>query len=69
MWSDAFLRCFIKQKENSVWIIMVTVCLPENKKSSGLYTYDLVMGKSSEDHTEVIEFYLEQILELKKGCV
>ena len=69
MWSDAFLRCFIKQKEKSVWIITVTICPPENKKSSGLYTYVLAMENSSEDHTEVIDFYPAQIMELKKGFV
>ena len=31
-WSDAFLRCFIKQKDNSVWILTVTICPPENEK-------------------------------------
>ena len=69
MWSDTFLWCFIKQKENSLWIITVTVCPLENKKSRGLYTYVLAMDKSSEDHTGIIDFYPEQIMELNKGSV
>ena len=69
MWSDTFVQCFVKQKEDSVCIITVTVCPPENKKSPVLYTHDLAMGKSSEDHTKVINFYLAQIMELKKGFV
>ena len=32
-WSDSFLRCFIKQKENSVWILTATWCPNENKES------------------------------------
>ena len=28
-WSDSFLRCFITQKENSVWIHTVTVKVKE----------------------------------------
>ena len=30
-WSDGFLNCFIKQKDNSVWIFTVTVCPLEEK--------------------------------------
>ena len=67
MWSDAFLRCFIKQKENSVWIITVTVCPPPNKMSSGLYTHVLAMGKSGSDHMEVINYYLEEMKLLQAG--
>ena len=67
MWSDGFLRCFVKQKENSVWIITVTVCPPGNKMSSGMYTYVLAMGVSSDDHTAVIDHYLEEIEMLKQG--
>ena len=66
-WSDSFLRCFIKQKENSVWILTVTVCPPENKKSSGNYTIILAIGKSGEDHTEVVERFMQEADELMKG--
>ena len=34
-WSDSFLRCFVKQKDNSVWILTVTICPPLNKLNSG----------------------------------
>ena len=67
MWSDAFLRCFIKQKENSVWIITITVCPPGNKKSSGMYTHVLAMGKSGSDHMAVIDYYLEEMKQLRAG--
>ena len=67
LWSDSFLRCFIKQKDNSVWILTVTLCPPEREKSTGSHTYVLAMGKSSEDHTPVIEHYLEQVQEVALG--
>jgi len=66
-WSDSFLRCFIKQKDNSIWILTVTVCPPEHMKSSSTYTYILAMGKSSEDHTPVVEHYMKEVSELMKG--
>jgi len=66
-WSDSFLRCFIKQRENSVWILTVTICPPENVKSSGVQTHVLAMGKSGEDHTPIIEHYLKEAQKLMKG--
>ena len=66
-WSDSFLRCFIKQKENSVWMLTVTVCPPEGKKRSKLYTYILAIGNSSDDHREVIDYYMSQLNDVMKG--
>ena len=66
-WSDSFLRCFIKQKDNSVWILTVTVCPPEGMESSHLYTYILAMGKSGEDHTPVTEHFMKEANELMEG--
>ena len=67
LWSDSFLRCFIKQKENSVWILTATICPPESEKSNGTNTFVLAMGKSGEDHTKVIENYIEECQRLMKG--
>ncbi len=66
-WSDSFLRCFVKQKDNSVWILTVTICPPLSKINSGRYTHVLAMGKSSEDHTSVIEYYYREVKKLMKG--
>jgi len=66
-WSDSFLRCFIKQKDNSVWILTVTICPPDGMESSHLYTYVLAMGKSSEDHTPVTEHFMREASELMTG--
>ena len=66
-WSDSFLRCFIKQKENSVWILTVTICPPEDKKSCKQYTHVLAIGRSNANHTTVAEHYMQQASELMKG--
>ena len=66
-WSDGFLRCFIKQKDNSIWLLTVTVCPPENMKSSHLYTHVLAMGRHDADHTPVIEHYMKEAGRLVKG--
>ena len=66
-WSDSFLRCFVKQRDNSVWIFTVTICPPHEEKSSGKYTFVLAMGRSSEDHTEVIDHFHNEVRGLMKG--
>lgn len=66
-WSDGFLHCFIKQKDNSIWLLMVTVCPPENMKSSNLYIHVLTMGRHDADHTPVIEHYMKDAARLIKG--
>jgi len=67
LWSDAFLRCFIKQKDNSIWILTATVCPPESKKLSDMYTYVLAIGRSGQDHTPVINHFIKQLNDLKIG--
>ena len=66
-WSDGFLNCFTKQRENSLWIITATVCPPSDSQSSNLYTYVLAMAKHDADHTRVIEHYMREVSVLKKG--
>ncbi len=66
-WSDSFLRCFVKQKDNSVWIMTATICPPLEEMNSGKYTHVLAMGKSTEDHTPVIEYYHREVKKLMKG--
>ena len=67
LWSDSFLRCFVKQKENSVWVLTATVCPFENDKSTGANTYVLAIGKSGDDHTEIINMYVKECAELMTG--
>ena len=57
-WSDSFLHCLVKQKDNSVWILTVTISPPWADINKGTYTHVLTMGKSSKDHTPVIDYYM-----------
>jgi hypothetical protein len=66
-WSDSFLNCFIKQKDNSVWLFTVTLSPPYGDRNSGDYTIVLAMGRSTEDHTKVIEYYYKRASELMEG--
>ena len=68
-WSDAFLRCFVKQKDNSVWVLTVTVCPHESDKANGANTFILAIGKSGKevDHSPVVTHYVEECQRLMKG--
>ena len=44
-WSDSFLRCFVKQKDNSVWILTVTISPPWADINKGTYTHILKIRK------------------------
>ena len=66
-WSDSFLRCYSKQKDNSVWLFAVTVCPPHSDISTGSYTRILAMGKSGNDHTDVINYFHNEIKDMMKG--
>ena len=66
-WSDSFLKSFIKQKDNSVWLFCVTISPPPGDISKGTFTQVLAMGKSGQDHTEVINHFYKQLDELEEG--
>ena len=67
LWSDGFIRSFIKQKDNNVWILTVTFPDPDGCATSKFHTYCLAVGKSSNDHEPVIDHYLQEIETLAKG--
>jgi hypothetical protein len=67
LWSDSFLKSFIKQKNNSVWLLTATISPPLEKRSTGKYTFVIAIGKSSNDHTAVINHFLKEIIDLEKG--
>ena len=67
LWSDEFLRTFVKQKNNNVWILTVTFPDPEGSATSKFHTYCLAIGKSSQDHQPVIDHYLKEIETLASG--
>ena len=66
-WSDSFLKSFVKQKDNSVWLFCVTISPPMNDISKGTYTQVLAIGKSGQDHTDVVNHYFRELEELEKG--
>ena len=65
-WSDSFLKCFIKQKENSVWLFTVTICPKLEDIGTGRYTQVLAIGKSGQDHSGIISHYHREIQKLMK---
>jgi hypothetical protein len=67
IWSDSFLNSFIKQKDNSMWLLTATVCRPYDQTNSDKYKFVLAMGKSSLDYSEVINYYLSEIEGMKEG--
>ena len=67
LWSDGFIRSFIKQKDNNVWILTVTFPDPDGCATSKFHTCCLAVGKSSNDHKPVIDHYLQEIETLAKG--
>jgi hypothetical protein len=67
-WSDSFLKSFIKQKDNSVWLYCVTISPPKEDISKGIYTQVLSIGKSGQDHhSAVVDHFHNEIKELEKG--
>ena len=67
LWTDSFLNCFTKQKDNSVWLLTATISPPMSEISKGEYTIVLAIGKSGQDHTAVIEHFHEEFKELSNG--
>ena len=67
LWSDGFIRSFVKQKDNNVWIMTVTLPDPNGSATSKYHTYCLSIGKSSNDHQPVVDHYLKEIEMLTNG--
>lgn len=66
LWSDGFCRTFVKQKDNSVWIITITFLNTDGKSKSPMHTYCVAIGKSSANHTPVFETILKELEDLRK---
>ena len=65
VWSDGFLRVYVKQKKNSTWIMTIALPNPAGNATSIFHTYCIAVGNSSSDHTPVMEYFLRE-LELVK---
>lgn len=57
-WSDSWLQSFVKQKDNSIWAITVTI---------GNIKIVLAIGRSGQDHTAVIDYFHQEIAEMRMG--
>ena len=66
-WSNSFSRCFIKQKENIIWIFTVTFYPREDNKSLSIYACVLAMGRSGQDHTTVIRHFMRDATKPRIG--
>jgi len=68
-WSDSFLRCYSRQRDNSIWLFVVRVCAPSGLSTSTEHTFCLAFGSSKLNHDGVIEHYMKEVLKLMKGKV
>ena len=67
-WSDAFLKCFSRQRENSIWLFVVRICPPNGLSTSEEHTFCLAFGSSKLNHDKLIEYYLKEVRDiLMKG--
>jgi hypothetical protein len=68
-WLDRFIKLFVKQKDNNIWIMTITIPNPDGCATSKYHTYCLTIGKSRNDHQAVIDFYLKEVATLTKGVI
>jgi hypothetical protein len=66
-WSDGFLTSYVCQKDNSVWILTASFIDPKGSASSQFHTICLAIGHSKADHTEVIDYYLNEFKTIRRG--
>jgi len=66
-WSDSLLNCWIKQKENSIWMVTGTITNYETNATSPYHTVCLAICRSGEDHTPVIDYYFEELKLMQEG--
>ena len=67
LWSDSFINSWIKQRDNSVWILTATFFDVRDKATSPFHTRILAIGSSKLDHQPVIEHYLAEIETIRRG--
>ena len=67
MWSDSFLRSYVKQKMNNVWMHTITLLDPDGNSTSPFHMYYVAIRKGNHNHTPVIEWYTNKINDLMTG--
>ena len=66
-WHDTFLRSYVKQRLNNVWLYIITFLESRNAKTSPYHTYCVAVGSDDLNHTPVLEWFSEQMEGLMKG--
>jgi len=66
-WSDGFQQHYVRTKDNSVWMLTVTICPPWDKKLSKFHTYVLAIGRKSSNHVPVMKAYYDELASIRKG--
>ena len=67
LWSDGFIRSWVRQGKNNVWLLTVTFPDPEGNATSKFHTHCLAVGSSKSDKKPILDYYLEEIKKLEKG--
>ena len=67
LFSDAFQRCFVRTKNNGVWILTVTICPPDGTKFSIWHSHVIAVGKKSWDHSSVICAVMQELDKIRRG--
>ena len=65
LWSDGFLGSNIRQKDNSVWAMTVTLSLLSEHAASKYHTGVLALGWSKNDHQPVFEHIMNEVSQLR----
>ena len=67
LWSDGFIGPSVKEKDNNVWIMTITIPDLEESATSKYHTYYVSIKNMSNDHQSEIDFYHKQVIMLTKG--
>ena len=66
-WHDTFLRWYVKQRLNTVWLYIITFLESRYAKTFPYHTYCVAVGLDHLDHTPVLKWFSEQMEGLMKG--
>lgn len=66
-WSDGFSPFSSRVSGNSIWMLVVRVCPPLGSSTSESHNFCIAFGSSALDHDGVIDYYLDQLENIRKG--
>ncbi len=64
LWLDGFQGTYIRQKDNSVWAMTVTLSLLSAHAALKYHTGVLVLGWSKIDHRSVLNNFMDEVSKL-----